>query len=36
MLRYLGEAYTAFIRATPEFLILLLVYYGSEQASRAC
>lgn len=30
--RYIGEAYTAFIRATPEFLILLLFYFGSERA----
>jgi His/Glu/Gln/Arg/opine family amino acid ABC transporter permease subunit len=34
-LRAAGEAYTAFIRATPEFLILLLVYFGSEQAIRS-
>ncbi len=30
--RYIGELYTAFIRATPEFLILLLFYFGSERA----
>jgi len=34
-LRAAGETYTAFIRATPEFLILLLVYFGSEQAIRS-
>ncbi|NJM34299.1 MAG: ABC transporter permease subunit [Rhodomicrobium sp.] len=34
-LRAFGEIYTAFIRATPEFLILLLFYYGSEQAIRS-
>ncbi len=34
-LRAAAETYTAFIRATPEFLILLLVYFGSEQAIRA-
>lgn len=33
-LRYGGEIYTAFIRATPEFLILLLFYYGIESAAR--
>lgn len=31
-LRWAGELYMAFIRATPEFLILLLFYYGSERA----
>ncbi len=31
-LRYVGEVYTAFIRATPEFLILLLFYFGIERA----
>jgi His/Glu/Gln/Arg/opine family amino acid ABC transporter permease subunit len=30
--RYAGELYTAFVRATPEFLILLLFYYGIERA----
>lgn len=35
ILRIMAEAYTAFIRATPEFLILLLVYFGSERAIRA-
>jgi His/Glu/Gln/Arg/opine family amino acid ABC transporter permease subunit len=30
--RYAGELYSAFIRATPEFLILLLFYYGIEGA----
>lgn len=34
-LRAVAETYTAFIRATPEFLILLLVYFGSEQAIRS-
>ena len=32
VLRWTGELYMAFIRATPEFLILLLFYYGSERA----
>lgn len=32
VLRYTGELYTAFIRATPEFLILLLFYFGIERA----
>lgn len=31
LLRYSGELYTAFIRATPEFLILLLFYFGIER-----
>ena len=31
-LRWAGEIYMAFIRATPEFLILLLFYYGIERA----
>jgi His/Glu/Gln/Arg/opine family amino acid ABC transporter permease subunit len=35
VLRGIAEAYTAFIRATPEFLILLLVYFGSERAVQA-
>ncbi len=35
ILRSVGELYTAFIRATPEFLILLLFYYGSEQAIQS-
>jgi len=35
VLRAVAETYTAFIRATPEFLILLLVYFGSEQAIRS-
>ena len=35
VLRYTGELYTAFIRATPEFLILLLVYFGSERAIQS-
>jgi His/Glu/Gln/Arg/opine family amino acid ABC transporter permease subunit len=34
-LRYGGEIYTAFIRATPEFLILLLFYFGIERAVQA-
>jgi His/Glu/Gln/Arg/opine family amino acid ABC transporter permease subunit len=34
-LRWTGELYMAFIRATPEFLILLLFYYGSERAVQA-
>jgi His/Glu/Gln/Arg/opine family amino acid ABC transporter permease subunit len=34
-LRWAGELYMAFIRATPEFLILLLFYYGSERAVQA-
>ena len=33
--RYVGEGYTAFIRATPEFLILLLFYFGSERAVQS-
>ncbi|MFP4536681.1 MAG: ABC transporter permease [Dichotomicrobium sp.] len=35
VLRAVAEGYTAFIRATPEFLILLLVYFGSERAIRS-
>lgn len=35
LLRYSGELYTAFIRATPEFLILLLFYFGIERAVQA-
>ncbi len=35
LLRAFGETYTAFIRATPEFLILLLVYFGSERAIQS-
>lgn len=35
ILQGVGEIYTAFIRATPEFLILLLFYFGSEQAVRS-
>lgn len=34
-LRTLAEAYTAFIRAVPEFLIILLFYFGSEQLVRS-
>ena len=30
ILRYLAEAYTLFIRGVPEFLIILLVFFGSE------
>ena len=33
-LRSFAEAYTAFIRAVPEFLIILLFYFGSEQLVR--
>lgn len=32
ILQAIAEGYTIFIRATPEFLILLLVYFGSERA----
>jgi His/Glu/Gln/Arg/opine family amino acid ABC transporter permease subunit len=35
VLQGIAEAYTAFIRATPEFLILLLVYFGSERAIQS-
>ena len=35
VLRYSGELYTAFIWATPEFLILLLFYFGIERAVQA-
>lgn len=35
LFRGVGEVYTAFIRATPEFLILLLFYYGIEQAVQS-
>ena len=35
VLRGIGEIYTAFIRATPEFLILLLFYFGSERAIQS-
>ena len=31
LLRWLAEAYTLFVRGVPEFLILLLVFFGSEQ-----
>jgi His/Glu/Gln/Arg/opine family amino acid ABC transporter permease subunit len=34
-LQGVAEAYTAFVRATPEFLILLLVYFGSERAIQS-
>jgi His/Glu/Gln/Arg/opine family amino acid ABC transporter permease subunit len=34
-LRAIAETYTAFIRATPEFLILLLVYFGSERVIQS-
>ncbi|WP_088345934.1 MULTISPECIES: ABC transporter permease subunit [Rhodomicrobium] len=33
--RYIGDLYIAFIRATPEFLILLLFYFGIERAVQA-
>ncbi|MDI9348973.1 MAG: ABC transporter permease subunit [Candidatus Symbiobacter sp.] len=32
IIKYLADAYTIIIRGTPEFLILLLVYYGSNRA----
>jgi His/Glu/Gln/Arg/opine family amino acid ABC transporter permease subunit len=35
ILRVVGEIYTVFIRATPEFLILLLFYFGSERAIQS-
>ncbi|NJO37451.1 MAG: ABC transporter permease subunit, partial [Rhizobiales bacterium] len=31
-LNWFGAAYTGFVRGTPEFLILLLIYFGSEAA----
>ncbi len=31
ILRWTAEAYTLFVRGVPEFLILLLVFFGSEQ-----
>ena len=31
-LNWFGAGYTGFVRGTPEFLILLLVYFGSESA----
>ena len=34
-LRWLAATYNGFIRGTPEFLILLLVYFGLEQAVRS-
>ncbi len=34
-LRIFAESYTAFIRAVPEFLIILLFYFGSEQLVRS-
>jgi His/Glu/Gln/Arg/opine family amino acid ABC transporter permease subunit len=34
-LNWFGGAYTGFVRGTPEFLILLLVYFGSEAAVQA-
>ena len=34
-LNWLGAGYTGFIRGTPEFLILLLVYFGSESAVKS-
>jgi His/Glu/Gln/Arg/opine family amino acid ABC transporter permease subunit len=33
--RWAAEGYNGFIRATPEFLILLLVYYGFEQVVQS-
>jgi len=33
-LRWVANLYNGFIRGTPEFLILLLVYFGLEQAVR--
>ena len=34
-LNWFGAAYTGFVRGVPEFLILLLVYFGSEAAVKA-
>ncbi len=34
-LNWFGAAYTGFVRGTPEFLILLLIYFGSEAAVKA-
>ncbi len=34
-LNWLGAVYTGFVRGTPEFLILLLIYFGSEAAVKA-
>lgn len=34
-LRWLAEGYNGFIRGTPEFLILLLVYFGLERAVQS-
>lgn len=34
LLRWLGGLYTGFVRGTPEFLILLLVFFGSEAFIR--
>ncbi len=34
-LAWLAEGYTGFIRGTPEFLVLLLVYFGSEAALQS-
>ena len=34
-LNWLGAGYTGFVRGTPEFLILLLVYFGSESAIQS-
>ncbi|MGI9418900.1 MAG: ABC transporter permease [Geminicoccaceae bacterium] len=34
-LNWLGAGYTGFVRGTPEFLILLLVYFGSESAVQS-
>lgn len=35
VLRWGAEAYTLFVRGVPEFLILLLVFFGSEQIINA-
>lgn len=34
-LNWFGSAYTGFVRGVPEFLILLLVYFGSQSAVQA-
>lgn len=35
-LRWFADLYNIVIRGTPEFLILLMVYFGLEQAVRSC
>jgi His/Glu/Gln/Arg/opine family amino acid ABC transporter permease subunit len=35
VLQWVAEAYTLFVRGVPEFLILLLVFFGSEQIINA-